>query len=769
MKRKLGFILVLAIALCSFSVPTFASYNDISGSEPYAEAVDSLTRYGIVSGYNGNFSPNNYVTRAEFAKMITLASGFEDMANSNAAVRRFDDVSSSHWANGYINTSAQNSLIVGYPNGKFMPENNVTFAEAVTVILRAMNYSSRDLGDNWPYAYMIKAKSLGLTNNIALKDNDYISRGNLAIILDRGLHSNMNGVNEKLVSKMNVRVGDETIVIATKNQDSSLRADEIKTSSGTYTLANSSIGFEPLTKVQLIFDEDGKVMSYHTVFEPRKVTTTVSTVVNGVVYFSNGTNGDTLGVNDSTQVYNQGVITKYNTYVDKIEPGSMVSIVYDENGTVGYLAFNEANYSEPIVLRNDVFSALEGLGVPKETVEEASVIRNGEVAELSQLQKFDVLYFLSDNNTIYAYSDKISGVYTEAFPNKSNVTRVDISGTELEIATRAAALKLSETYRINSKVTALLGKDGKIVDIVDLNNASGELYGILLSYSTEISEENEDAGKQYNYINVLNSQGNLVSYKTKADYSKKIGDVGKISFDENGYASFGTVGTTNSNIKGEIDKNNKKIGEWWLTQDCVILERTYVPDTRTGTAYAKVISFDDFRSDEFSAKNLIFAVTSGAFNDITLMVVEGITDSEYEYGVLTNSNLNLTSNNASGTYTIYSKGKSVTYSASFVSNIKAGTPVAYMFEGGKLTSIKALSQVKASGSLSAIDFARVKVDGKIYLLAQDVQIMKRSPNGTYTGVSINDADELIGLTVNLYADGAISNGGQVRLITINNF
>ena len=768
MKRKLGFILVLAIALCSFSVPTFASYNDISGNEPYAEAVESLTRYGIVSGYNGKFSPNNYVTRAEFAKMITLASGLEDIANSNTAIRRFDDVPTSHWANGYINTSAQNSLIVGYPNGKFMPENNVTFAEAVTVILRAMNYSSKDLGDNWPYAYMVKAKSLGLTNNINLKDNDYISRGNLAIILDRGLHTNMNGGTEKLVSKMNVRIGDETLVIATKNEDSSLRADEVKTSSGTYTLVNSSIDFEPLTKVQLIFDEDGKVMSYHTIFSPKKVATTVSTVVNGVVYFGNGTNGDALGVDDSTQVYSNGSITKYDSYVDKIEPGSVVSIVYDENGTVGYLAFNEANYSEPVVLRSDVFAAMETLGVPKEVVEEASVIRNGDDAELTQLQKFDVLYFLSDNNTIYAFSDKISGVYTEAYPNKSNVTKVDISGTELDIETKTAASKLSGTYKINSKITALLGKDGKIVDVVDLNSVSGDLYGILLSCNTEISEETEDAGKQYNYISVLNSQGNTVSYKTKGDYSKKIGDVGKISFDEDGYVSFGTVGSTNTNIRGEIDKNNRKIGDFWLTQDCVILERTYVPESRMGTASAKVISLDDFSGNEFSAKNLLYAVTTGAFNDISLMVVEGITDSEYEYGVLTGSKLNLSADTASGSYTIFSKGKSATYSAGFATNIKSGVPVAYMVEGGKLTSIKALSQVKATGSLAAIDFARAKVDGKIYMLSQDVQILKRSPNGTYTGVSINDADELVGLTVNLYADGAISNGGQIRLITINN-
>ena len=145
--------IILAILILSFPVNA-SSYKDVDETAAYADSVEALTTYGIVSGYAGYFNPGSHVTRAEFTKMVTLASGLEDEVYSNAAKRRFDDVLVDHWGNGYINTSAENKLIVGYPNGLFMPEKKITFAEAVTVLLRAMNYQSTDLGDNWPYAYM---------------------------------------------------------------------------------------------------------------------------------------------------------------------------------------------------------------------------------------------------------------------------------------------------------------------------------------------------------------------------------------------------------------------------------------------------------------------------------------------------------------------------------------------------------------------------------------------------------------------------------------
>ena len=107
--KKLTASVVLTVMLCGmFNCTAGAStYKDVDDSKYYAEAVEALTTYGIVSGYASYFQPNSHVTRAEFAKMVTLASGLEDEVYSNAGNRRFDDVALTYWGNGYINTAAQ--------------------------------------------------------------------------------------------------------------------------------------------------------------------------------------------------------------------------------------------------------------------------------------------------------------------------------------------------------------------------------------------------------------------------------------------------------------------------------------------------------------------------------------------------------------------------------------------------------------------------------------------------------------------------------------
>ena len=504
--------IILAILILSFPVNA-SSYKDVDETAAYADSVEALTTYGIVSGYAGYFNPGSHVTRAEFTKMVTLASGLEDEVYSNAAKRRFDDVLVDHWGNGYINTSAENKLIVGYPNGLFMPEKKITFAEAVTVLLRAMNYQSTDLGDNWPYAYMTKAKGLGLTDGINLSDNSYITRGDLAIVINRALQSKINGSDQKLISKMDIKMTDEVLIVATKNEDSSLQADEVKTSGGTYTLANTNLEFEPLTKAELVLNNDGKVINFNVTYTPKKISTTVDGVIDGMVYFENGSSTRSLGVTDSTTVYNNGVLTNYGSFKESVEDGAAVSILYDESGRVGYLVFNDASYSEGVAIRSDVYTALESIGVSKDVADSAKVIRDGETANLADAQKYDVLYYLEDSNTIYLYCDKISGIYNEAIPSKSNVQSVNISGNILELETKSAAYKLGEgtnSYKINSSITALLGRNGKIVDVVDINHSSGANYGILLSYGSEISEDMFENGKQYRYINVINGEALII-------------------------------------------------------------------------------------------------------------------------------------------------------------------------------------------------------------------------------------------------------------------
>ncbi|OMF07387.1 hypothetical protein BK131_26735 [Paenibacillus amylolyticus] len=109
------------------------SFSDVSPSHPYYEAIMSLQQAGIVDGANGNFNPNHSLTRAEMAKILTLA--FEIKPGGTVA---FQDVPTTHWSYDYIAALAALKIVLG-DNGKFKPDEPVTRAQFVAMMYRALH------------------------------------------------------------------------------------------------------------------------------------------------------------------------------------------------------------------------------------------------------------------------------------------------------------------------------------------------------------------------------------------------------------------------------------------------------------------------------------------------------------------------------------------------------------------------------------------------------------------------------------------------------
>lgn len=98
--------------------------------------ISIAASHEIVSGYEDNtFRPDNLITREEMAVMIAKTTKLKlDIEES-----KFTDNSIvSIWAKPYINTVVKNGVIQGYPNNTFQPQKNATRAEAVTIIVRAL-------------------------------------------------------------------------------------------------------------------------------------------------------------------------------------------------------------------------------------------------------------------------------------------------------------------------------------------------------------------------------------------------------------------------------------------------------------------------------------------------------------------------------------------------------------------------------------------------------------------------------------------------------
>lgn len=160
-KRLIATILTVAIT-ASFSSPLYAltsSFSDIRDDET-ALYADTLRLMGVVSGTGSNqFSPDKVLTRAEFCSMVLNYMGIGNQISQHATRTIFSDVPASHWARGAVNLAASTSLgtddksgrlISGMGNGKFAPDENITYAQAITILLRVLGYTDSDTGAVWP-------------------------------------------------------------------------------------------------------------------------------------------------------------------------------------------------------------------------------------------------------------------------------------------------------------------------------------------------------------------------------------------------------------------------------------------------------------------------------------------------------------------------------------------------------------------------------------------------------------------------------------------
>ena len=109
------------------------SYNDMKDGAWYTCAVSTLSKMGIIKGYeDGSFKPNDPISRAEFA---AIAARFDPDGDKTPAT--FSDVSS-HWAKDEISIAANHGWIKGYEDGSFKPDQKITRAETMTLVNRVL-------------------------------------------------------------------------------------------------------------------------------------------------------------------------------------------------------------------------------------------------------------------------------------------------------------------------------------------------------------------------------------------------------------------------------------------------------------------------------------------------------------------------------------------------------------------------------------------------------------------------------------------------------
>ncbi|OPG94339.1 hypothetical protein B2I21_30570 [Chryseobacterium mucoviscidosis] len=103
------------------------------------EAVLAVSEAGIMQGYpNGKYAPDLAITRAEMSAIVVRAFQLKnELDSANSALPSFHDVDQvALWARPYVQILQQHGIVKGRANNRFAPQDNLTRAEAVMVLLR---------------------------------------------------------------------------------------------------------------------------------------------------------------------------------------------------------------------------------------------------------------------------------------------------------------------------------------------------------------------------------------------------------------------------------------------------------------------------------------------------------------------------------------------------------------------------------------------------------------------------------------------------------
>ncbi len=169
LKKLMSVILTVAMLMSLVVSTSAATFTDVKETNSAYEAIEVLAALDILEGKEaGNFDPDANIKRSEFAAVICRAMNAEAAAAGSAGVK-FNDVAANHWAAGYINWAADAGIVNGRGNGAFDPDANVTYQEAVKMIVAALGFAP--LAENrggYPTGYMAIANTYGIQNGVAM-------------------------------------------------------------------------------------------------------------------------------------------------------------------------------------------------------------------------------------------------------------------------------------------------------------------------------------------------------------------------------------------------------------------------------------------------------------------------------------------------------------------------------------------------------------------------------------------------------------------------
>ena len=483
-------LLTGALALSLVVLPASAapgSFIDVTDPNTAVNA-DILRLMGVVSGTGGNmFNPGGTLTRAQFCTMAVNFLQKGEEAPRYATRTIFSDVKSGHWARSYINLAASDPslfvkegggedskgvpLISGVGDGTFQPDNNISLAEAVTILLRALGYTSKEAGAVWPQGYMDLAGSVGLLDGLDAGASAPITRAQAAQLFVNALSCKKQD-GKVYYTTIGEASEDKTIILAVN-----VEADDGSASGAIRTTSNKNAesylpahGDANVTALQgrrghLVLDGNKEIVA----FVPDKSTAT-TIVLNGDAqpgYVKAGS-GQQYTISGSALVYasGEGEGKNYSEAYTTLLSGAQITM-YAEKGKIVAIYSTSGSTTastDAVVVQGNAtaatFHRLTG------GVTNFNIIKDRQPITLSQIKPYDVVTYDAISNTLVVSDLRMTAVYTDPTPNPKAPEKLKVMEGGEELTVLESAWDTIGDTKPGESVSLLLTADCKVAGIV---------------------------------------------------------------------------------------------------------------------------------------------------------------------------------------------------------------------------------------------------------------------------------------------------------------
>ena len=655
--RKITSFLMAATMATGMSLTSFAALPGDAVGSKHEEAIEALGALEIMVGdaESGNFRPEEAIKRSEFAKVAVETMGLGSVAQNSNQPTQFPDVVENHWANGYINVAAQQGIVIGDDEKNFRPDDSITYAEAMTILVRILGHEpAAEAKGGFPTGYLVVGSANGINKNVSAGSNDKIVRGAVAQMTFNSLTVKMmeqvgfgDDARFEIVDKTLLedvldtkKINAQLTAIGTSSLSgvSTLKDNEVRIGDKVYKVSDKAIsdvrnllGFNVVAYVREYDDGDemlilaraekGKNNSLKVLADDIETVTSEEGqyVVDYWVDKENDNNTEQLAIASTAKMIYNGKAISFDAELLKPESGRITVLDHDKDEIYDIVFVTETeNYVvDEVVLNSNRVS--DKYGKPSLVLDaknkeiKFTITRGGQNVELSELKEWDVLSVAKSKDSkiisVEVSSESVTGKVEEIEGDK-----IYIGGSEYKVAKN-----YTEDINLNDEGTFYLDVDGKIA-AVDATTVLSSNYAYLTAAGMKTGFDKVFEMKLFTKKGetlVLDSTEKLKFNGTTGTLAENVigalkGEDGKIvpqliTFETNSEGKISQINTAVDKTEtGAVNKNvftknvadsltyksaSKKLGEYNVDKNTIVFD---IPEGKTATSDFSITNIDLF-------------------------------------------------------------------------------------------------------------------------------------------------------------------------------